>query len=58
MEKALDLGFFPGIGAKALVDLVYVENVVLGHVLLEAALQVCLLLAGGRFFFLTPCFVT
>ena len=39
MEKALELSVFPGIGAKALVDLVYVDNVVLGHLLLEAALQ-------------------
>lgn len=38
-EKALTLGVFPGVGAKKIMDWVYVENVVLGHLLLEAALQ-------------------
>jgi len=38
-EKAMDLGVFPGVGVKQVMDWVYVENVVLGHILLEAALQ-------------------
>jgi len=38
-EKAMSLGVFPGVGAKKVMDWVYVENVVLGHILLEAALQ-------------------
>ncbi len=38
-EKAMDLTVFPGVGAKRIMDWVYVENVVLGHILLEAAMQ-------------------
>jgi len=38
-EKAMDLTVFPGVGAKRIMDWVYVENVVLGHLLLEGAMQ-------------------
>jgi len=38
-EKAMDLTVFPGVGAKKIMDWVYVENVVLGHLLLEGAMQ-------------------
>lgn len=38
-EKAMDLTVFPGLGAKRIMDWVYVENVVLGHLLLESAMQ-------------------
>ena len=38
-EKAMDLGVFPGLGAKSVMDWVYVENVVLGHLLCEAAMN-------------------
>jgi len=38
-EKAMDLGVFPGVAAKQTMDWVYVENVVLGHLMLEGAVQ-------------------
>ena len=38
-EKAMQLTIFPGVGATKVMDWVYVENVVLGHLLLEAAMQ-------------------
>mmetsp|Transcript_4555 Transcript_4555/g.7905 ORF Transcript_4555/g.7905 Transcript_4555/m.7905 type:complete len:802 (+) Transcript_4555:362-2767(+) len=38
-EKVMELGVVPAIGPKAVMDWVYVENVVLGHLLAECALQ-------------------
>ena len=38
-EKVMTMTVAPGVGANALMDWVYVENVVLGHILAEAALQ-------------------
>jgi len=38
-QRIMDLGVAPGVGAKAVMDWVYVENVVLGHLLAEQALQ-------------------
>jgi len=38
-EKVMDLRIAPGVGAKAVMDWVYVDNVVLGHLLAEAGLQ-------------------
>jgi sterol-4alpha-carboxylate 3-dehydrogenase (decarboxylating) len=38
-EKAMDLTIFPGVAAKMTMDWIYVENVVLGHLLVEAALK-------------------
>jgi nucleoside-diphosphate-sugar epimerase len=38
-EKVMTMGVAPGVGASMVMDWVYVENVVLGHILAEAALQ-------------------
>eukprot|EP00928_Gymnodinium_smaydae_P080083 TRINITY_DN6386_c3_g1_i1.p1 TRINITY_DN6386_c3_g1~~TRINITY_DN6386_c3_g1_i1.p1 ORF type:complete len:779 (+),score=120.29 TRINITY_DN6386_c3_g1_i1:103-2439(+) len=38
-EKVLDLGFCPAVGPKTVFDWVYADNVVLGHILAETALQ-------------------
>ncbi len=37
-EKAINMGTYPIIGGSSVIDWVYVENVVLGHILCEAAL--------------------
>lgn len=39
LERMLDMGFAPGIGAYYEMDWVYVENVVLGHILAEQGLR-------------------
>jgi nucleoside-diphosphate-sugar epimerase len=47
-EKAMNLTIYPGVGTKKTMDWIFCDNVVLGHLLLEAALKHDGKVIGGK----------